>query len=105
MLLGRPHSNQFRNRSTFIEHRDWAAGEVFERGRGVDAHDVIDGREDVGGSEGAFDGELGFRVGGSDDDATFETTAGHHHADRVAPVVSAGDWDAGLAVVDFRNQN
>ena len=54
-----PVSDQFGNRSPFIEHRDRAAGEVFERGRGVDAHDVVDRREDVGGLERTLDRKFG----------------------------------------------
>ena len=64
---------------------------------------MVDRCEDVCRLERAFDRELRFRIGGSDDDSAFEAAAGHHHGDRVSPVVSAGDGDAGLAVVDLRS--
>lgn len=82
-------SHQLANRFTVGQHRDRAAGEVGELVAVVDAEVVVDRGEQVLRVERAFGGVFGFGVGGSDDLAHAESSAGNQSGLSLRPVISA----------------
>lgn len=82
-------SHQLANRLAVGQHRDGAAGEVGELVAVVDAEVVVDRGEQVLRVERAFGGVFGFGVGGSDDLAHAESSAGDQSGLSLRPVVSA----------------
>ena len=91
--------NSFRDRPTGIKDRNGTTGVVVERLFGIDAEDVIDGRERVCGSKRTLDGKFAFCVRRADNLAGAESATREHHGHRVAPMIAARNRDAGLAVV------
>ena len=92
-------SEDFLDGFALIDEGNGTAGKILEGGFGVDAHYFVDGREHIVGFERARDGMLSLGVGGADDLAGLQAAAGEDDAHGLAPVIAAGDGDAGLASI------
>src|SRR5262249_55912377 len=101
----KPASRQledFGNRLAFLKDRHRPAAVILEGELGVDAHELVDGGQDVVGLDGPLHRVFALGIGGADHLAALEATAGHEHGHGITPVIAPWNWNAGLALVEPR---